>query len=115
MHITLTPCRHDATLTLHRAGDTLTINGEAFDLAGIPEGATLPRAAVACAWLGSDITRTGGVLHLTLILPHGADAPHATRFPAPLLLTEDGPVALPAHDAPAETDAEPGAIGDHDE
>ncbi|MDT8853500.1 hypothetical protein RNZ50_00330 [Paracoccaceae bacterium Fryx2] len=108
MHITLSPCRHDGTLTLHRAGDTLTVNGEPFDLAGIPEGATLPRAAVACDWLGSDITRTGGVLHLTLILPHGPDAPPGTLFPAPLLLTGDGPVALPPHDA------EPGPIAEHD-
>ena len=86
-------------LTMHRAGDVLTINGEAFDLSGIPEGATLPRAAVACDWLVSDITRTGGVLHLTLTLPHGADAPQETRFAAPITLTANGPVSLPPYDA----------------
>jgi hypothetical protein len=44
MHITLTPMRHDATLTLHRAGEVLTINGDPLDLSVIPEGATLPGA-----------------------------------------------------------------------
>lgn len=98
MYITLTPCRADTSLTLHRKGDTLTINGEAFDLSGIPEGATLPRAAVTCDWLASDITRIGGALQMTLILPHGASAPEETRFPATLLLTDDSSVALPPHD-----------------
>ena len=32
-------------------------------------------------------SRTGGQIRLTLILPHGAHAPEATRHPAPLLLT----------------------------
>ena len=98
MQITLTPQRRDDTLTLTRSGDVLTINGEAFDFTAIPEGGTLPRDAVACDWLASDVTRTEGVLHLTLILPHGVDAPQATLFPAALTLTGDGPVALPAYE-----------------
>ena len=97
MHITLSPSRCDTPLTLSKAGDTLTINGEAFDLSGIPEGATLPRDAVACEWLASDIERIGGVLHLTLIFPHGANAPHEARFPEPIDAT-DGPIALPAYE-----------------
>jgi hypothetical protein len=99
MQITLSPIRADTPLTLHRDGDTLTMNGEAFDLSGIPEGATLPRAAVACDWLASDIIRVDGVLHLTLLLPHGADAPEETRFAAPITLFADGAVTLPRFDA----------------
>ena len=98
MQITLTPQRRDDILTLVRSGDVLTINGEAFDFTVIPEGGTLPRAAVACDWLAGDVTRAGEVLHLTLILPHGADAPLETRFPAPITLTGDGPVALPPYE-----------------
>ena len=98
MQITLTPQRRDDTLTLTRSGDVLTINGEAFDFTAIPEGCTLPRDAVACDWLAGNVTRSGGVLHLTLILPHGADAPQATLFPAALTLTGDGPVALPPYE-----------------
>ena len=98
MQITLTPQRRADTLTLMRSGDVLTINGDAFDFAAIPEGGTLPRDAVACDWLAGDVTRSGGVLHLTLILPHGADAPQATLFPAPITLTGDGPVTLPTNE-----------------
>lgn len=97
MHIKLSPIRNDTALTLHRAGDVLTINGIAYDLSGIPEGATLPRAAVACDWLGSDIERIGGALHLTLLLPHGANAPEAARFPAPIINPANGDIALPPH------------------
>lgn len=97
MHITLSPSRRDDRLALSKTGDTLTINGEAFDLSAIPNGATLPREAVACEWFASDIERIGGVLRLTLILPHGANAPHETRFPEPIDAT-DGPIALPAYE-----------------
>ena len=98
--ITLSPTRRDDQLTLSKSGDTLTINGEAFDFSTIPEGATLPRAAVDFEWLLSDVERTGGRLHLTLILPHGANAPVETTFPAAIDLDSDGPVFLPPYDAP---------------
>jgi hypothetical protein len=100
MHITLSPMRRNDQLTLSKFGDVLTINGEAFDLSAIPDGATLPRAAVACDWLASDIERIGGVLHLTLILPHGTDAPLETTFPEPLYIGDDGPVLLPLYELP---------------
>lgn len=108
MHISFTPMRHDAELALSVAGDVLTINGEVFDFSSLAEGATLPNPAVACAWLASDVERVTGALHLTLILPHGADAPEETRFPVPVEITGDGPVALPPHSNPSpepETDA----------
>ena len=98
MQITLTPMNRDDRLTLERSGNVLTINGEAFDFTAIPEGGTLPRDAVACDWLAGDVTRSGGVLHLTLVLPHGANAPQTTLFPAPITLTGDGPVTLPTNE-----------------
>lgn len=101
MQIRLTPMRSDARLTLHRAGDVLTVNDVVLDFSAIPEGAVLPRAAVACDALASDVCREGGRLHLTLILPHGADAPQACLHPAPLLLLADGPVPLPGVEAGA--------------
>ena len=98
MQITLTPVRLDTALSLHRSGDVLVINGVTYDFGPLPEGAILPREAVGCAWLASDVERIGGAIHLTLILPHGANAPEATRHPAPISLTVNGPVTLPAHD-----------------
>ncbi|MDO9524976.1 MAG: hypothetical protein Q7J57_05475 [Gemmobacter sp.] len=95
MHITLSPVRGDAPLTLTRAGDTLTVNGTAFDFAPLPEGGTLPRTAVPGDWLGSDVTRQGGKLRLAIFLPHGARAPAETLFPEALTDPADGPVPLP--------------------
>ncbi|MGR1583387.1 hypothetical protein ACSSNL_18230 [Thalassobius sp. S69A] len=95
MQIRFTPMRHDQSLTLAKSGDTLIINDIAFDLSIIPEGATLPQEAVTCDWLASDIERIDGRLHLTLILPHGPDAPQEALFPAAITVEDDGPIVLP--------------------
>lgn len=97
MKITFTPMRLDTTLSLSRTGDVLTLNGTAFDFGPLPEGATLPRDAIKCGWIAGDVRREDGLLIVPLILPHGADAPDATRFPEPLTLTSDGSVVLPAY------------------
>jgi hypothetical protein len=99
MHISFSPVRSDDRLNLSVEGDTLTINGEAFDFSGLPDGATLPQTAVSCDWLASDVERIDGDIHLTLILPHGARAPAETLFPDPVSVPE-GPVPLPPHDTP---------------
>jgi hypothetical protein len=95
MQISFSPMRRDDRPELSVSGDVLTINGEEFDFSGVPDGATLPQEAVACDWLASDVERIGGVLHLTLILPHGADAPQEALFPEPLSVSE-GSIPLPA-------------------
>ena len=48
MHITLNPQRRDDALDVSKSGDTLTINGSAYDFSVIPNGATLPASAVEC-------------------------------------------------------------------
>ena len=50
---------------------------------------------IACDWIAGDVTRQGGVLNIPVILPHGAGAAQSVLFPAPLVLSGDGPVALP--------------------
>jgi len=105
MQITFSPMRRDDRLSLRRTGDILTINGEDFDFSGIPDGATLPREAVACEWLASDVERIGGVIHLSLVLPHGADAPEEELFPAPCAAISDGAVPVPGQGAPEEESA----------
>lgn len=95
MHITLSPIRMDETLTASRAGDVLTLNGEAFDFGPLPEGATLPAAAIASEWIAGDVSRIDGVVRLTLRLPHGPNPSRAAAFPEPIRVTEDGPIPLP--------------------
>lgn len=95
MNITLTPQRRDDTLTVSKQGDTLTINGTAFDLAVIPDGATLPATATGCEYLIGNVERINGVLHLTMLLPHGANPTQAQAFPQPIIDPVDGPLELP--------------------
>lgn len=96
MKITLAPQRRDDTLTLSKSGDILTVNGEDFDFSGVADGTDLARDAVACEWLASDVVRQDGDLLLSLILPHRADAPEEILYPAPLIVLDDGPIALPS-------------------
>ncbi|MFN3825398.1 MAG: hypothetical protein ACK4GW_10610 [Pseudorhodobacter sp.] len=106
MKITLSPIRRDLPLDLHRRGDMLSINGIEHDFSTLPEGGTLPLGALDGDWFAGDATRRDGIVHLVLALPHGARAPVETLFPAPLVLEDDGPVALPPHslgdDAPED-------------
>jgi hypothetical protein len=99
MIITWSPVRRDDRPEVQRAGDVLTVDGVDYDFGPLPEGGRLPSAAVNCPWLESDssVTREGGVIRLTLLLPYShPDAPAAVRFPEPIALTDDGPVALPS-------------------
>lgn len=102
MKISLSPIRYDGVLTLAVKGDSLILNGEVLDLSAIPKDATLPRAAVDCFWLASDIERVGSELQLTVLLPHGAHAPDETLFPAAISTTKDGPVTLPDYEILAQ-------------
>ena len=95
MNITFSPVRMDDGLALERLGDTLVINGETFDFSQLEEGDILPAEAVACPWIASDVRRQAGRIALTILLPHGPDAPDRVRFPDPLDLQTDGPVPLP--------------------
>lgn len=95
MKITLSPQRRDDSLQVIKSGDTLTINGTEYDFSVVSDGATLPRDAVDCPWLASDVERIDGVLHLTLLLPNSATASDAARFPTSIINPADGDLELP--------------------
>jgi AcrR family transcriptional regulator len=110
MRLTLSPVRSDAVLYLHRAGDVLTINGEAFDLGDVDEGDVLPRAAIDCPWIIDDVTRTGGALQLRMALPHGAGAGSGALFPAAIDPVPSGAVTLPGRSDPVPEPVGAGSI-----
>ncbi len=93
MILTLSPMRRDETLTLAREGEALVVNGQRVELAGV--ATAVDAAAFGCEWIVGEVRRADGALHLTVILPHGPEAPEAQRYPAPLAVEFDGPVALP--------------------
>lgn len=97
MHLTIIPQRRDDAIAVSKQGDALTINGSAYDFSVIPEGATLPASAVDCEFITGNIERINGVLHISLILPHGTNPSQAVAFPAPIINPPDGVLELP-HD-----------------
>jgi hypothetical protein len=101
MILTLSPMRRDDALTLARAGEVLVVNGTPVDLGALSEGEEIDAGLTGCPYLVGPIRREGGVLHLTVILPHGATPPQETLFPAPVTVAGDGPIPLPAPDLPA--------------
>lgn len=94
MKITFTPQGRPEALTLSVTGDVLTINGEAFDFSAVSDGDILPADAISTPFIAQDVTRVAGELQITLILPHGADASEAARFPAPVTAT-NGQIEVP--------------------
>lgn len=94
MRITFEPQRNDDTYVVLVDGDILTVNGVNYDFSPLTEGHILPHGAVNLPWLVSDVTRENGEITLKLILPHGADASEAARFPQPVNIAS-GPVEFP--------------------
>ena len=95
MHIKLNPQRRDVQISVIKSGDTLSINGEDFDLSVIPEGATLPANAISSEFFSGPVERIDGVLHITLTLPHGANPQPQVAFPADIINPSDGEIELP--------------------
>lgn len=95
MHISFSPQRCDDVLAVSKAGDVLTINGEAFDFSDLPDDAEIVEGDVPCVWLAGPVRRTGGALHLTLLLPHGPNPPTHVAYPGHFEMNGDGPVPLP--------------------
>ena len=95
MKINLSPTRSDKELNIVKSADTLTINGVPHDFSQLPNGATLPKEAINCEFIISDVNRINGEIELTILLPHGANASHEARFPEPINITNDGQVVLP--------------------
>ncbi len=106
MHISFSPQRphqpDHAVLTASKTGEVLTINGDSIDLSVIPDGATLPAGAIDSEWIVGPVERIGGVLHVTLLLPHGPNPSPAVAFPEPITVTGDGPVEVPHDPEPQE-------------
>lgn len=90
MKITLTPVFMETPLRLERKGDdTLVFNQVEVDLTD-PD--------LDCEWVVGSPTLGPDGWEITIVLPHGSDAPHETRFPEPIEVTEDGVVNLPPYE-----------------
>lgn len=101
MNITLLPTRVAAPIALSAEwnGPVLTLNGIALDFGPMPNGSILPRQSIDCPWINGPVERDAdGNLTVPLIVPFaGGRLPEQDWFPAPIVVTRDGPVTLPDH------------------
>lgn len=107
MKIKLSPVRTDERMQAYVSGDEIIVNGEHLDFSPLPEGGTLPRSSIHSQWIASDVQRIGGDICLTLVLPHGANAPRETLFPTAYsepMTVIGGAVPLPLYDEPQVED-----------
>jgi len=95
MKIILTPQRRDDTLVVIKRGDSLSINGEDFDLSPVSDGDTLPASAIASEWFVGEVNRVNGEIELNLILPNPWNYSQEQAFPTPMANVPDGPVLFP--------------------
>lgn len=103
MIINLNPVRSDEpALILQVEGDIITINGESFDFTPLPAGYQLNAEDIESEWFGVHpvVRSENGELSMTLRFPHPSGAGEDMRFPVPIHVTQDGPVALPTYTAP---------------
>lgn len=81
--INLSPVGSGVKTELSVKGSVITLNSETFDLSLLEDGARAQHEKLGL------VTRTGNDYELTMILTHGRNAPHETRFPEPLEITGD--------------------------
>lgn len=77
--ISFSPVRAEGHLSVAVEGETIILNGTAYDLGPLAEGDVLPPFAPE---VQGPVTRRAGLIRVNLFLPHGPDAPEAVRFPA---------------------------------
>ena len=99
--------RHEEELEIIASGDVLIINGESFDFSDLSEGGKLPLESMDSDRFAGPAARIDGVLHINLILPHGAKAPPETSFPAVVTVSKDGPIDLPPYEIIDQEDTGP--------
>lgn len=96
MIIHFSPAMSDGSITLSKNGDVLTVNGDALDFSDLPEGGEYPAEAIDNEFIVGEVKRVNGKVHITVLLPYSnPNPPRLVAFPTPLLVGQDGAIALP--------------------
>ena len=77
-------------VTLSFTGTVMTLDGTDYDLSEMPDGADVAHPEFSASRNGDEYT-------VKIRLRYINGAPHHTRFPEPIEVTEDGPVELPPY------------------
>jgi hypothetical protein len=100
IRIELSPQVRNDQLTVERRGCNILLNGDVVDLS-LYDASKKPNHWI----IGQPEVMTDG-WSIKLLFPIGTPAPKESRFPAPILVEEDGPVKLPPRNGEDEEKAE---------
>lgn len=101
MKILFSPQRRDDVLALEKIeDDVLSVNGNLFDFSTLNEGDTIPADEIPCDWIVGSVSRIGGVIHVTVILPHGPNPSRDLAFPQPIFISNNGHIMIPSDPDP---------------
>lgn len=101
MKIKFSPVRLDYDIVINVEGDVIMIEGESFDFSPLNEGDILPASAINSNHFVDNVTRENGEITVTVVLPHGVNAPYERRFPVDVDI-DFGSVELPEYDIKVE-------------
>ena len=102
MKLTLSPSAGlpaQPEMTIHVAGDTITIDGTLYDLSPVPEGGEA--TADDSPFVGK-ITRVGGVIHCTVLVRLGDTAASDQPDSPWIIENAEGDIKIPAARKPVE-------------
>jgi len=99
MKIRFTPSRMDMQFSGAVDGDVIAVNGQSLDFSPLQDGGELPATAINASWMVGGAYRQDGEVYLTLICPHGTNAPYETRFPSNDYISVEGVIPFPIYDS----------------
>ena len=88
----------DGPSSISWSDPVIHVDGVEYDLSLLDD-----RASAQHPILGT-VFRNGDDYSASLKLPFGSNAPESTRFPEPIIVTENGPVELPIYNTPEPED-----------
>lgn len=93
--INLSPQFSYTTLSIKKAGNSLTINGTPYDFSSLNDGDEIPADAISDPSIVGKITKDNGIIKITILMPYSdPDAEESVLFPEPIILDEDGEVSF---------------------
>ena len=96
MYIHYSPVRSDSPIESSRSGDVMTLGGMRVDLSMVTALSEVDASRYNCPWIVGKVSRSAtGELSITLVAPHGPNAPEETRFPSSVRVSGGGPVPYP--------------------
>lgn len=82
---------NEEPLTASWMDPVLTVKSVEYDLSLLEDGSTATHPVLG------NVYRVGNDYGVTLMLPHGSNAPESTRFPEDIIVEDNGNITIPVY------------------